>query len=246
MESDSDFDRESPTRQKGETQKEFKERQEELKEERAEQAKKEEKLKRTRMGDIEALPSGMIPVRLTRADGQKAILAFVATEFVGVVEGAVEGERPATLPSESSYYEAGGGGGACVGLALYTKTVAVGVPPVALQQVWIGAGTVAGRLPSGLDPMEGRLIASDGSGDVWAKVEFNDSTGEITSVEVNGGGPTPTDTTTSSYRTLGHYGYNGTSAIVTNYGCGSIEVSVCRNWFTESPPFYGIGWSRSS
>jgi len=245
MESDSDFDRESPTRQKGETQKEFKERQEELKQERAEQAKKEEKLKRTRMGDIEALPSGMIPVKLTRADGQKAILAFVATEFVGVVEGATEGDRPAMLPSENSYYEAGGGG-ACVGLALYTKTVAVGVPPVALQQVWIGAGTVAGQLPSGLDPMEGKLIASDGSGDVWAVLNINGDTGEIVSTTIEGGTSILDNPNTSFHYPLGHYEYNESGgASITNYGCGSINAAICRNWFTASPPFYGVGWRRS-
>jgi hypothetical protein len=65
---------------------------------------------RERDGDISELPSGMIPVRLTRADGQKKILAYLASEFVGVVDGAGGGERTTSLPAKSDYYEAGGGG----------------------------------------------------------------------------------------------------------------------------------------
>lgn len=243
VESDSDFDRESPTRQKGETQKEFKERQEELKQERAEQAKKEEKLKRTRMGDIEALPSGMIPVKLTRADGQKAILAFMATEFVGVVEGATEGDRPATLPSESSYYLGGGGGASCVGLALYTKTV--GVPPEQQTQVWVDAGTVAGQLPSGFDYFNGKFIANGGSGTVWIELNIDENTGEIVSVAVDSGSEVPQRTNSSFYYALGYYEYTESGGVnITNYGCGSVNAAICRNWFTATPPFYGVSFSR--
>jgi len=111
-ESDPNFDRESHIRQKGETPTEFRERQEQLKQERAEKAQREEQLSRVRTGDFTEMPSGIIPVRLTRADGEKKILALVATDFVGVVDGATLGDRTATLPSEDSYYEAGGGGGA--------------------------------------------------------------------------------------------------------------------------------------
>lgn len=109
IESDSDFDRESPLRQKGETTRDFKERQEELKQERAEKTRQQEILQRAREGDISELPSGMIPVRFTRADGEKKILALMATEFVGTVEGAEFGERTANLPAEDSFYEGGGG-----------------------------------------------------------------------------------------------------------------------------------------
>jgi hypothetical protein len=65
---------------------------------------------RERDGDISELPSGMIPVRFTRADGQKKILALMATELVGVVEGATGTERTVPLPATNSFYEGGGGG----------------------------------------------------------------------------------------------------------------------------------------
>jgi hypothetical protein len=107
------YDRESDIRQRGETPREFKERQEELKQERAEAAKaeieKREFLKRAREGDLTEMPSGMVPVRFTRADGKRKILALVATELVGTVEGATAGERTLTLPPDSAYYIGGTG-----------------------------------------------------------------------------------------------------------------------------------------
>jgi hypothetical protein len=107
--SDPSFDRESSIRQRGETPREFQERQAQLRSERAQEARQERLIQRAREGDISEVPSGYIPVALNRADGQKRVLALVATELVGVVDGAVSGERVAGLPSEDSYYEAGGG-----------------------------------------------------------------------------------------------------------------------------------------
>lgn len=139
------FDRESSIRQRGESQTEFRERQEELRQERAERAQREEQIKRVRDGDLTEMPSGMIPVRLTRADGQKKILALMSTELVGVVEGATGGERTLPLPAEDSYYEGGGG-------ADQTNPWDLIVTPIAGQnQSWeirVAAGTLNGLLPS--------------------------------------------------------------------------------------------------
>lgn len=136
----------------------------------------------------------------------------------------------------------GGDGTSCIGLALYAKTV--GTPPNTTQQVWIGAGAVAGQLPSGFDPSEGKFIASGGSGNVWAEVNINGQTGGIVSVAVAGGGGTPSNTNTSFYYALGYYEYVEDSASVTNYGCGSVAVYVCRRWFVSSPPYYGVTFER--
>lgn len=135
-----------------------------------------------------------------------------------------------------------GGGDNCVGLALYAKVVGSGVS--ATTQVWIGAGTVAGDLPSGFDPAEGKSIASGGSGNVWAEVNINETTGDIVSIAVTGGGTTPNDSDTSFYYTLGNYSYTDGTPTITNYGCGSLDVTVCRNWFTPEAPFYGVTINR--
>jgi hypothetical protein len=130
-------------------------------------------------------------------------------------------------------WEAGGGVG-CAGLALYTKD----------DEVWIGAGTVAGDLPSGFDSAEGKGIASSGSGDVWAEVNINDTTGDVTSVAVTGGGTTPNNTDTSFYYALGYYEYVNGIPTVTNYGCGSLNVNICRNWFVATAPFFSVSFVR--
>ncbi len=128
----------------------------------------------------------------------------------------------------------------CVGLGLYTRTV--GTPPVA--EVWVGVGTVAGDLPPGFDPTLGKLVASGGTGTVWAAVTINGTTGAVESVAVNGGGATPNDTNTSFYYTLGSYAYVNGFPTIANYGCGSLSVTVCRNWFTAEPPFFGVTITR--
>ena len=139
------------------------------------------------------------------------------------------------------------------GLALYTKTESV--PTLNedgedtgfsedTKQVWIGAGTVAGQIPSGFDPEEGKVIASEGSGNVWAELNIDQETGEIVSIAVTGGSETPTNTNTAYYYTLGYYEYDGDSPSVINYGCGSLQVTICRNWFAAVSPFYGVSISR--
>jgi len=106
------FDRESSIRQRGETQQEFKERQEKLAEERQQKREDQkilEKIRTEGFSETSILPSGMVPVALTRADGQKKILAYLSSEFVGVTEGGEGDERITTLPPEESYYVGGGG-----------------------------------------------------------------------------------------------------------------------------------------
>ena len=132
----------------------------------------------------------------------------------------------------------GGGGSECNGLGLYTKKEGT------TTQVWVGAGSVASKQPSGFDTEKGKSVASSGSGDVWAEVTVDQETGEITSVDVGAQGNTPTNTTTKFYYTLGYYKYEGTKTTVTNYGCGSVEAIICRNWFAAESPYYGVTLNR--
>jgi hypothetical protein len=125
------------------------------------------------------------------------------------------------------------GQGTCIGLNLYTK------PVNDFVQVWIGAGTVAGDLPSGFDPMEGKSVAVSGSGDVYAEIEINDS-GEITSRTIESSGYT----SDPKRYLLGNYVYINGLPQVTNYGCGSVDASVCRNWYASEEPFYNVLLTR--
>jgi hypothetical protein len=112
-------------------------------------------------------------------------------------------------------------------------------------QVWISAGTVGGEIPSGFDPLGGKNIANGGSGSVWAEININQEDGSIVSTNVTGGGTTPENTNTSFYYTLGYYEYNDGTPAVANYGCGSIDAVICRNWFAAEAPFYGVNMTRS-
>lgn len=235
-----DFDVLSPERQRGESRKDFEERLEKTKEIREEKEKQEKILQRAREGDTTETPSGYIPVSLSRADKKKKVLAFIATEFVGVVKGGSGGERETDLPSKSAYYEAGGEGG-CFGLGLYVKSPDSGNGP---EEVWVGAGTIANQTPSGLSETDGKNIANGGSGYVWGEVNIDQETGEIVSVDVDGGGETPENSDTAFYYTLGYYEYDEESPTVTNYGCGSLDVVICRNWYAAEAPFYGVTITR--
>lgn len=134
----------------------------------------------------------------------------------------------------------GGGAAPCIGLNLYVRIVEED------QEVWVGVGTVAGDLPSGFDEATGKKIAISGSGLVWAEININETTGEINSIDVERGTSVPNNTSTKYHYALGSYEYSGnpTTATVSNYGCGSLDVTVCRNWFAGNPPFYGVAFSR--
>jgi len=137
----------------------------------------------------------------------------------------------------------GGGGSECVGLSLYVKSTGGTNPQL---QVWVSAGTVGGQSPSDFDPAEGKIIATGGDGNVWVEVNIEQDTGDIVSIVVDGGSDTPPNTASSFYYTLGYYFYEDGAANIVNYGCGSIDLTVCRNWFVLTPPFYGVNFLRGS
>jgi hypothetical protein len=155
-----------------------------------------------------------------------------------------DGDPTATNPTQFLKWKKVEASGGCVGLALYIKPFTSGVPPVTVKQVWIGAGTIAGQLPSGFNPIEGIFIASSGSGAVWAQININETTGQIISTSVNSGASRPQNTSTNFYYSLGSYAYNGSNPTVINFGCGSLNATICRNWFAANPPFYGVNFTR--
>jgi len=141
-----------------------------------------------------------------------------------------------------------GGDGSCNVLNLYTKNFGTAPDPI-VKQVWVDSGSVGNEIPSGFDPLEGKLIAQDGFGYVWVKVDINEINGEITAVSVDRSETIPADTNTTFYYLLGYYKYeedtNGNSIVtISNYGCGSLNVEICRQWFVLNPPFYKVNIYR--
>lgn len=116
-------------------------------------------------------------------------------------------------------------------------------PPCALGlynkdgNVYINSGTIAGQLPPSFDPVEGKFIAGSGSGSVYAEIEINGNTGEINSVDVKRG--TGSNTDTKFVIAIGAYEYDqNDQPQITNFRCGSISISLCRNWFVAEPPYF--------
>ena len=133
----------------------------------------------------------------------------------------------------------GGGGGTCIGLNLYTKVVNQ------FTQVWIGAGAVGGVLPTGFTYSEGKQVAISGSGEVYVELTIDQYTGELDSVEIDEQSSTPSNTSTKFRYALGYYEYDGAIPEITNYSCGSVDYTICRNWFTSSPPYYQVTFYRA-
>lgn len=111
------------------------------------------------------------------------------------------------------------------------------------SSVWVSAGLIGGEVPDGFDQIDGKFIASSGSGIVSAKIVVDQNNGSISSRSVVRNSSQPPNTNTTFYYPLGYYSYSG-SLSITNYGCGSVYVSLCRNWFAATSPFYGVVFSR--
>lgn len=231
---DPNFDRESRIRQQGETPKEFKDRQEELR------GEKEIQIAAINGNLKAALASGMIPVSLTRADGAKSILAFINSSFVGVTEGATAGERLTSLPNESSYFKITTSDPPCTGgFGIYTKNKGNET------EVWIYSGTIDGRLPNGFDEIDGKFLSSSGASVVYAEVQIDPNSGEVTYSNIKTGTTMPTNSSkTKAYYELGYFEYDGETPSIVNYGCGSIRAAICKEWYATKPPFYSLRLER--
>ena len=131
----------------------------------------------------------------------------------------------------------------CIGLGLYTKVV--GTPPDTVTAVWIGGGVVGGVLPTGLTLSEGKQVATGGSGEVYVELTIDENTGELESVIIDEGSSAPPDTPTKFHYALGYYEYDGLNPEVTNYSCGSVDYTICRSWFSSSPPYYRVTFFRA-
>jgi hypothetical protein len=195
-----------------------------------------------RQGDTSLFAKSFIPVFFTRADGEKDMIMYVDNSRVFFTRGGEpQKDNVGPLPADTDYYVSST---APCPLGLFSKNVGNQENPN--FQLWVKPGTVAGELPPGMDQFEGKNIANGGSGDVWAEVNVDQETGEVVSVAVDGGSDTPEDTDDAYYLTLGYYEFQGGDEPpkISNYGCGSVEARICRNWYAAESPYYGVSLSR--
>lgn len=81
-------------------------------------------------GDTSYFHKGFIPILFTRKDGARKILARIDNTHSTVIEGAIGGERTGSLPGDSGYYEAGGGGSSAPHPFQVTLRLTEGASPV--------------------------------------------------------------------------------------------------------------------
>lgn len=129
--------------------------------------------------------------------------------------------------------EGSGGGTVEMPLQLYLKTVGEGEE--ATQQVWIRPGPV-----NGIEATAGELVAASGSGEVWAVLNYNTTTGEVTSVDIDHGVSMPESEPGALRHLIGYY--DVTTRTVSNAAYGPLNASICRNWFAASAPYYNASW----
>ena len=122
----------------------------------------------------------------------------------------------------------------CYGFGLYLKD----------RAVWVNLGTVNGEIPENFDLVYGKKVAEGGTGVVYAKVEIDQEVGEIKKATIENGSNFPASSFNTFHYLLGRYELSANKAIVVNCGCGSIDVSICRNWFAKDPPFFGVTLTR--
>lgn len=173
-----------------------------------------------------------------RAPVQQTNISRTSTNFGS-------GAPPLTLTSNntSSGSVGGGGGDSCSGLSLYVKSIPQSSGKDK-KQVWISGGTVGGVIPNGVDPIEGKQIAAAGTGNVWAGVRITDE-GEVDKTIIDRGtGDPPEDTDTDFYYLIGAFEYSGDTPTVNNFGCGSVDVTVCRKWYASEAPYFNVYFAR--
>ena len=194
-------------------------------------------------GGVIGTQAGNSPLAASNAANNNSLPEIPKFDFKQTVpESAKLEEDP---PATQEVVQGGGVAQNCVGLNLYTKTNEDGD-----QEVWIGAGTIAGQVPDDFDSIEGKLVASGGDGFVWAEVEIDENLGTIVSVDAKNGKIIPNNTNTKFHYPLGAYeqiendNEGNIRFTVENYDCGSVDVTICRNWFRSTAPFYGVSFSR--
>jgi hypothetical protein len=196
--------------------------------------------------------NGVTPLYVKSADGSSAMVIYIQdSHTISVDPNTTAGDTITdSMTNEtiapSQYFLSGGGGGgedSCSGLKLYVKSIPRSSGKDK-KQVWISGGTVGGVIPNGVDPIKGKLIASAGTGNVWAGVRITDE-GEVDKTIIDRGtGDPPEDTDTDFYYLIGAFQYDGDTPTVNNFGCGSVGVIVCRKWYASKAPYFNVYYSR--
>ena len=155
---------------------------------------------------------------------------------VGIAGGGMASSGAASSSAEE--VTGGGGGGGCNGLQLY----------VSGSNVLLSAAPIAGRILSVFNNGSAMLVGNTSEYFfVWVEIVIDEETGELTDSNITiESGPNQPDysqfTSTKGFYILGNHSPSG----ITNYGCGGIDVTICKNWYRNAPPYYSLSIIRNA
>jgi len=138
-----------------------------------------------------------------------------------------------TRPGRTTYTERNRpvtiSGSTCGSLRVFAKTPDGAEKP----NLYVGKGTVGEDNYETDTDLGGLDEASDNS--VYIKIELDGTDGTYTDEFIVDSDKQSDDTTT--YFLLGAVAADGT---ITQYACGPVFVTVCRNWYAAESPYYGM------
>lgn len=175
-------------------------------------------------------------INIQRTQNQSKQTIGAIAEFGGQASGDVSVLLAPSISAGASSAPvefAGGEGGDCQGVRLYLSE----------NTIRVGAGNIAGYPPAewGANPENGLFIASlPSSGYAYVEVIIEEDYGKILELSVKEGSIVPESQGDRFYFTIGYW--NNTNVVP--YGCGDINLQICRNWYASSSPFFGATFFR--
>jgi hypothetical protein len=104
--------------------------------------------------------------------------------------------------------------------------------------------TIAGIEPTGFSPGDNpHFTFSVADGDIiYGKIVYSDTDGTVSAVSIQHGGTMPDNSTGTYYVRIGSVSVSG-GIIPVNDRYGPINVQICRNYYAENAPYYGVNVS---
>lgn len=120
------------------------------------------------------------------------------------------------------------------------------IPGEEANEIDVLESSIGSEIPSGFAEGRKTFVASGTGGYIYARVAVSNS-GEISSVGLLSGSSVPNDTNTVYHAPIGWYAVEGTAPNITvtmgNLRYGPVNVTICRDWFASSSPYYGVSLS---
>lgn len=134
----------------------------------------------------------LIPVKLTRADNKRTILAMLDAPTGYVVDGADPGERTIVLPGADDYYKISGATIRYTFECSDASTADDGAQVLILDGLVYGPNDATGVVPVGMGADDYTITVADGN-EIWLVISYDVTSMVISTVALDVGAITPDD-----------------------------------------------------